>query len=37
MTEAIPTPAVTVEAVMYSIRTRGLAALNEPGVLESGR
>jgi hypothetical protein len=34
MTEAIPTPAVTVEAVMYSIRTRGLAALNEPGVLE---
>jgi hypothetical protein len=29
-----PTPAVTVEAVRYSIRTRGLAALQEPDVLQ---
>jgi hypothetical protein len=28
------TPAVTVEAVLCSIRTRGLAALKEPAVLE---
>ena len=28
-----PTPAVAVEAVLYSIRTRGLAALKEPDVL----
>jgi hypothetical protein len=34
MTEAVSTPAVTVEAVMYCIRTRGLVALNEPNVVE---
>ena len=28
------TPTVTVEAVLYSIRTRGLAALQEPDVLQ---
>lgn len=28
------TPEVTVEAVLYSIRTQGLAALKEPDVLE---
>jgi hypothetical protein len=28
------TPAVTIEAVIYGIRTRGLAALKEPDVLE---
>ena len=28
------TPAVTVEAVIYCIRTRGLAALKEPNVIE---
>jgi hypothetical protein len=29
-----PTPQVVVEAVMYSVRTRGLAALDEPDTIE---
>ena len=31
---ARPTPQTTVEAVMYSVRERGLAALNEPATKE---
>ena len=29
-----PTPPVTIEAVLYSVRERGLAALKEPANLE---
>jgi hypothetical protein len=34
----LPTPAALIEAVMFSVRTRGLAALREPETLvRSGR
>jgi hypothetical protein len=31
--EPLPTPQVTVEAIMYSVRTRGIGALKEPANL----
>jgi hypothetical protein len=30
----LPTPQVTIEAVMYAVRSRGLAALKEPATVE---
>jgi hypothetical protein len=32
--EGLPTPQATIEAVMLSVRQRGLAALREPSTLE---
>lgn len=32
--QRFPTPQVTVEAIMYSVRERGLAALDEPDNIE---
>jgi hypothetical protein len=29
-----PTPQTTIEAIMYAVRTEGLAALNQPDILE---
>jgi hypothetical protein len=29
-----PTPEVVIEAVMYAVRRRGIAALSEPGTIE---